>query len=98
PGTGPPTVGTRHTGSSFYRVVYFYRTVLGEAGTYGSADAGLPPAHPVRPGDQEDHARDGAHRGLAGRQGSSTGQRVRALRKGAHPGRVGGGDVLERRP
>ena len=44
---------------------------------HGSADAGLPPAHPVRPGDQEDHARDGAHRGLAGRQGPPAGARRR---------------------
>ena len=69
-----------------------------EAESYGSADAGLPPAHPVRPGDQEDHERHGADRGVAGRQGPPAGRGVHAVRPRPHPRRLGRGDVLQRRP
>ena len=59
---GIPTGSDRHTTAE-----------PGEAETYGSADAGLPAAHPCRQVDQEDHPGDGAHRGLAGRQGAAAG-------------------------
>ena len=44
-----------------------------EAATYGSPDAGLPPADPVRPGDKKFKAH-GADRRLAHRQGAAAGR------------------------
>ena len=60
---------------------------------------GSPPADPVGPVDQEDHPGDGAHRGVAHRQGAGSGSR----RPRRTPGQLtrrcsAAGDVLRRRP
>ena len=52
----------------------------------GREAPGRPPADPLGPVDDEDHARDGAHRGLAHREGAAARVRGAALRRSAHDG------------
>src|SRR5688500_8418299 len=52
----------------------------------GSATPHRPPPDPVGPIDEEDHARDGAHRVVAHREGAAAGRVLTALRDPADEG------------
>ncbi len=71
-----------------------------EAGliTYGCLPARVPGAHPLGRVDEEDHPGHGAHRCVAHHQGAAAGPGRGAVRPRADASRVGGGDVLQRRP
>jgi len=66
--------------------------------SHGCPAPRLPPAYPVGPVDEEDHARDGAHRRVAHRQGAGRRDRVAALRARDHQGHLRPGVAVDDRP
>jgi len=64
----------------------------------GCPAEGLPTTDQVRPGDQEDHEGDGAHRLVADREGAAARGRGPAVHARAHPRDLRGGVAHRRRP